>query len=278
MTTRRASILPSGGLAQKCRRLTWRVRPLPDFIVIGAQKSGTSSLFAYLSQHPELTPSFGKGVHFFDGGREVGVDNYRRGEAWYRAQFPIAGNSPNARAFEASPLYIFHPLVPSRMHKLLPHVKIIALLRNPTERAISHYFHERRKDREPLQIMQALAAEEERLAPILRDEDYGNPSFRSYSYKSRGHYAEQLSRYLACFSREQILVLSSEHLFLQPSETLRAVFEFVDVDPDQEISDLRARNVGSRSGVGPDVRRYLDEHFSSPNAALYELIGARLGW
>ncbi len=257
--------------------MTSKRRPLPDFIVIGAQKSGTSSLFDYLRQHPELVPSFGKGVHFFDGGREAGVDVHERGESWYRAQFPIA-RSPGTRAFEASPLYLFHPLVPRRIHDLLPQVKIIALLRNPTDRAISHYFHERRKGREPLQIMRALAAEDERLAVILREEDYGNPSFRNYSYKSRGRYAEQLARYLTCFPREQILVLPSEGFFLQPSETLRSVFEFVGVDPDVEISDLRARNVGSRSDVGLDVRHYLDDYFSSPNAALYELIGAEFGW
>jgi hypothetical protein len=257
--------------------LTWKRRPLPDFIIIGAQKSGTSSLFAYLSQHPQLVPSFGKAVHFFDGGRDAGVDVHARGESWYRAQFPIAGRQ-GARAFEASPLYMFHPLVPARIHRLLPRVKLIALLRDPTERAISHYFHERRKGREPLQIMRALAAEDERLAPILRSEDYGNPAFRSYSYKSRGHYAEQLARYLTCFPREQILVLSSERFFLQPSETLRSVFEFVGVDPGVTISDLRARNVGSRSDVEPDVRHYLDDHFLSPNMALYELIGAEFGW
>src|ERR1041384_7789414 len=138
-------------------RLTWEQRALPDFIIIGAQKAGTSSLFFYLAQHPQLVGSFIKEVHFFDGGMKPGIDNFAKGEPWYRAHFPLRKDlGPTHKTFEASPCYIFNPLAPIRIHDLLPDVKIVALLRNPVDRAISQYFQERRRNREPLEITEAL--------------------------------------------------------------------------------------------------------------------------
>jgi len=273
-----SSEAPIGAL-MAYRRATWRSRPLPGLVIVGAQKSGTTSLLAYLSQHPQLVPAVTGTVHFFDGGRRADVDDYAKGESWYRAHFPAARNlGPDSQAFEASPLYMFHPLVARRMFELLPHVKIVALLRNPSERAISHYFHEKRKGREELPIMQAMEAEEERLAPVLRTQDYKNQAFRSYSYKSRGLYLEQLDRFLEHFSREQILLLSSEEFFRRPPRTLKRVFEFVGVDESFNVTDLTPRNVGNRPGVDPGVYEYLNDYFSEPNAALSELLGMEFGW
>ncbi|MFO7955055.1 sulfotransferase family protein [Thioalkalivibrio sp.] len=147
-------------IINKYGEATWSKRGLPDFIIIGAQKSGTTSLYAYLSQHPQLFPSSTKEVHFFDGGLDPSVDTFKKGMPWYRAHFPLRKNmGANQRTFEASPLYIFNPLAPERIANVVPNVKIIALLRNPTERAISHFFHERRRGREPLAIDEALEKE-----------------------------------------------------------------------------------------------------------------------
>jgi hypothetical protein len=175
------------------RQATWRRRILPDFIIIGAMKSGTSSLFAYLSQHPQLYPSCKKEVHFFDGGLNPKIDTFEKGQAWYRAHFPLTSKmSIDSKTFEASPLYIFNPLAPKRIFDLVPNVKIIAVLRNPIERAISHYFHEKRKNRESLPIYEALLNEEKRLEPVIKRKDYKNRIFIDYSYKTRGLYKEQL--------------------------------------------------------------------------------------
>ena len=101
-------------LTRPYRQATWRSRALPDFIIIGAMKSGTSSLFAYLGQHPQLFPSSKKEVHFFDGGASADVDNYVKEQAWYRAHFPLRKHmSTDSKTFEASPLYIFNPLAPN---------------------------------------------------------------------------------------------------------------------------------------------------------------------
>ena len=262
------------------RRATWRSRPLPDFIVIGAQKSGTSSLRAYIGQHPQLLPSYKREVHFFDGGMVPGVDNFEKGPAWYRAQFPLRQSaSALSRTFEATPLYIFNPLAPRRILDLVPNVKLIAVLRNPTERAISHYFHSRRGGREPLPIQEALEAEEKRLECVIDARDYTNAAFIHHSYKSRGLYKQQIERFLKYFPWRQILVVNSEEFFGKPQETLGQVFEFVGVDTGFKARDLRPLNVAdNRSEVDASIYGYLNSYLSPHNEALYELLGERYGW
>jgi hypothetical protein len=262
------------------RKATWRLRSLPDFIIIGAQKAGTTSMFRYLSQHSQLLPSCVKEIHYFDGGLNSDVDNFENGETWYRAHFPLKRQlRDNSKTFEASPLYIFNPLTPKRIFDLIPEVKIIALLRNPTERAISHYFHVKRKGCEPLPIFQAFQKEEKRLEPIDNKRDYRHKSFRHFTYKRRGLYKEQIERFLSYFPMHQMLVLSSEEFFREPKNTLKQVFKFVDVDTEFKIKDLRPRAIGkNKRKVHADVYKYLNNYFLPHNQALYELIGKSYEW
>lgn len=262
------------------RRVSWRRRRLPDFIIIGAQKSGTTSLFDYLSQHPQLLPARKKEVHFFDGGIGSNVDTFAKGEPWYRAHFPLESEiGLHRRTFEASPLYIFNPLVPQRLAALAPTVKLIAILRNPTERAISHYFHVNRRGREPLPMMEAFTSEEERLRPVLESQDYKSETFRLRTYKSRGRYHEQLKRFLPYFQMTNILTINSAELFQTPQETLQRVYRFVGVDDDFTVSNLNPSNVGrNKTDVDPAVYAYLDNYFRPHNQALYELLGQDFGW
>ncbi len=264
----------------KYKQRTGANRVFPDFIIIGAQKSGTTSLYSYLSQHPQLVPSINKEVHFFDGGLNPNVDTFDKGEAWYRAHFPLNRNmSNNKKAFESSPLYIFNPFAPQRISKLIPEVKLIAILRNPVERTISHYFHEKRNDRESLPIMEALQSEEERMRPVFNEQDYKNNIFIHHSYKNRGLYHKQIKRYLNYFPMSNILVINSETLFTQPHDTLRRVYQFVGVDSEFIINNLTPRNVGSnRNAIDPNVYEYLEEYFRSHNQELYKLIGENYGW
>lgn len=262
------------------RQATWRGRTLPDFIIIGAQKSGTTSLYHYLGQHPHLVPSRVKEIHWFDGGLKPDVDNFLKGEAWYRAYFPLRRHlDKHQQVFEASPLYLFNPLVPKRIAELIPQVKLIAILRNPVQRAISHYYHERRIGYESLPLMEALRAEEQRLKPLIDKEDYKSDGFIHYSYKIRGHYHEQIKRYLNHFAIKNILLINSEMLLRQPSVTLQRVFRFVGVDTEFTIDDLTPRHVASyRTGTEPEVYDYLKEYFRPHNQALYELVGENYGW
>lgn len=267
-------------IKSRYRQLSWYSRALPDFIIIGAQKSGTTSLYHYLSQHPQLIRSYRKEVHFFDGGTKSNVDNFVNGQAWYRAHFPLRRNiNTHQKTFEASPLYIFNPLVPKRIADLISEVKLIAILRNPTERAISHYFHSKRKGFESLPIMEALQAEEKRLKSVIENEDYKNHIFRHHTYKSRGLYKEQLVRYFNLFAKEQILVMNSEKFFSKPSVSLKKVFKFVGVDADFKVTGLEPKNVANnRTDVPPTVYEYLNSFFRANNRALYELVGENYGW
>lgn len=262
------------------RRATWKKRALPSFIIIGAQKSGTSSLFSYLSQHPQILPSSKEEVHYFDGGLDPNLDNFKNGEPWYRSFFPLERDvGKNQKVFEVSPLYIFNPLVPERISKLIPEVKLIAILRDPVERAISHYFHVKRKGQEPLPILEALQSEEERLANVIKKQDYNSDIFINYSYKTRGLYHEQLLRYSNFFPMNNILVINSDALFMQPSDTLRRIFEFVGVDTDFTVNDLEPRNIGTNKvKVGPDVYEYLKEFFRPHNRELFDFIRQEFAW
>jgi len=208
------------------------------------------------------------------------MSSFKKGEKWYRAHFPLRMSmNPGARTFEASPLYMFNPLVPERIYNLIPEIRLIAILRNPTERAISHYFHEQRKGRETLPLLEALQQEEQRLAPVIAGKDYDSTAFRHFSYKRRGIYRPQLEGFFRYFSRRQLLVLSSDEFFRKQDETLRKVFDFVGVDAGFRAASTRLRNVGRNKGdISPDVYDYLNDYFLPHNEALYELLGKSYQW
>jgi hypothetical protein len=221
-----------------------------------------------------------KEVHFFDGGLAPKQDNFQKGEGWYRANFPLKTSmQPGEHTFEASPLYMFNPLAAQRMFNLIPNAKVIAILRNPTERAISHYFHEKRYGREPLTIAEAIAAEEKRLAPAWANQDYKNENFIHLSYKSRGRYAEQLKRFLEYFSKANILILSAEKLFQDPESVLQQVCQFINVDSNFKFKKLKPRNIASNKvNVARSVHESLDQYFAPHNQALYKLLGQNFNW
>ena len=259
------------------RLYTSKFRSLPHFLIIGAQKSGTTSLFSYLKQHPQILMSLWKEVHFFDF-------NYEKGESWYLSHFPVTLKvAPGSIVGEASPYHLCHPHSPGRIHDLLPDVRLIAVLRNPTERAISHYFHGVKNGREPLPLMKALQAEEGRISAewqkMQQDEFYSSRAHQSFSYKQRGVYIQQLKRYWKYFEKEQLLAVSSESLFRDPNKTLQEVFRFLGVDLDFIIEDTSAKNISrNRTEVSPAAYQYLNQFFRPYNEELYQHIGQEFDW
>ncbi len=262
------------------RLYTSNRRSLPNLIIIGAQKAGTTSLFYYLSQHPQLVPSIRKEVHYFDGGLDPTSDDFLRGEKWYRAHFPRTKEIKSSDVvFEATPSYLYHPEVPNRIHDLIPSVKMIALLRNPTERAISQYFHEKRKNQENLPIMDALLAEEDRLKLILERKNYKDSAFFRFSYKLRGHYYEQLNRFFNYFEQNQLLILSSEYFFQNTRKALEQISHFLGIDMNLTQYDLEPKHVSkNKVEVDREVYQYLNDYFKPYNERLYDLIGVDFGW
>ena len=183
---------------------------------------------------------------------------------------------------EASPYYLYHPEVPARLYGLVPEAKLIVILRNPADRAVSQYFHEKRLGHENLSIAEALEAEDERIDHVSHlptDAQYKTLAHISHSYKRRGLYMEQLKRYVDLVPRENILVLLSEDLFAEPAAVLTEAFGFLGVDADYQCEGLEPMNVGRRTSKVPaEVYAGLASYFESPNRELAEFLGRDLGW
>lgn len=267
-------------LAFPWRKLSSSLRTLPDFIIIGAPKCGTSSLYYYLSQHPQIKPCIKKEINFFNGGKDPNIDAYAEGLNWYRAFFPLnLGRQQRFLTGEASTLYMFNPLVPERIHKHLPDIKLIALLRNPVTRAHSQYFHELRKGRENLSMMDAFLAEENRISKALKENDYRSPDLLNYSYLKKGLYAEQLERYFQYFSRDQVFVLQSEFFFRKTNEAMKLVWNFLDVEQNFFVPDLTTKQKGkNKKTMNEDVLAYLRSFYKQPNERLFDLLGTSFDW
>jgi hypothetical protein len=253
-------------------RLTARWRDLPDFLVIGAQKAGTTALYAYLRWHPEIGGPFWKEVSFFDR-------HWARGEAWYRGQFPLRRHG--RLAGEASPSYVFHPLAPDRVASLVPDVKLIVLLREPGERAYSHYQHEVALGREPLSFEDALGAEDERLRGeverLSADPKAFSFAWWNHTYASRGLYADQLELWFELFPREQVLALTTDELGARPAETYATVLSFLGASPHALDSYPRVFD-RDYPPMREETRTALTARFAEPNRRLEELLGRPLGW
>jgi Sulfotransferase domain len=261
-----------------------RGRLLPDFLVIGTAKSGTTTLHGWLSEHPFVEPAVKKEVHFFDYDWYRGVD-------WYRQHFPSrrdrdAFAREHGRPFltgEASPTYISHEWAPGRIRKLLPHAKLIVAFRNPVDRAYSQFQMSRREDEEPFEsFADAVAAEESRLRPEherqRREPRYNSWPLGCWSYLWRSSYAEQIERWLTLFPREQFHFVATEGLEAEPQKALDDVYAFLDLPP-YANADLAHRHVAPRyDPMPPDVRARLAEYFRPRNERLYELVGIDFGW
>lgn len=271
------------------RAATNPVRLMPDFIIIGAQKCGTTSLYNYLVKHPNIHSAATKELHFFD-------HKFNKGFWWYRAHFPTTLEQYYTEHIakrdyvtgEASPSYIFHPLAPKRVAQFLPQVKLIVLLRNPVDRLYSQYRHKvERGKHEKLPLAEAIAREEERIQgereKIATVKDYFSNSYQHFAYKARGRYAEQLEAWFSHFPREQFLILKSEDLYANPGEIYKQTLEFLNV-PAFEPASLKKgyrqynKSKETPSKMNPEIRKQLLAYYEPYNQQLYQLVGRDFGW
>jgi len=266
---------PLRRLRDEYSQLTAPLRGLPSVLVIGAQKGGTTSLFNYLVRRPDVLPSIRKEVHYFDF-------HYARGVTWYRGHFPYAHRLRRSLTLDATPYYLVHPLVPERAARLLPKVKLIALLRNPVDRALSHYQHEVRGGRESLSFAEAIEKESERLAgeeERLRSEPgYYSWNHHRYAYTRRGLYIEQLRRWMQHFPRSQLLVLQSEWLFRDPVAATAAVHDFLGLRPHRLQLDKPFLQRGYDRTMPPELRTRLVTYFEPYNRELFHWLGEEFDW
>lgn len=258
-------------------------RQLPSFLVVGAQRAGTTSLFRALMSHPLVhAANYHKGVNYFDV-------NYGRDLAWYQGHFPTTsalrrstrGQAGEPITFEASGYYMFHPCAAARIARDLPRVRIVAMLRDPVERAWSAWKHEHARGFETESFDTALALEDERLAGqesrMLADPTYQSPSHRHHAYRRRGQYAEQLVRLREVLSPEQVHVVQSELFFTRPEETYAELLDFLGLPT--VLPDRFDRWNGRPSSPMPEpTRLLLRDHFAPHDHALAALLGRDPAW
>jgi hypothetical protein len=257
-------------------------RALPDFLIIGAQKSATTSLLSYLGQHPGIKLPRKKATHYFDL-------NYSRDTAWYARHFPRAGGlsaklfpwvAPSDRPWltgESCPSYMFLAEVPGRVKATLPDVKIIVSLRDPVERLFSQFYHEHRKGR-------AAEGLENYIADSLQSEWPVSGSdiakLRQRYAVPRGFYADQLKHWLDFFPKERFHLLRFDRLVKEPRTTLNQIFRFLDL-PEYDVDTSEILNKGTKSDsntVNQELLSNLQELYRRKNADLRKKFGTDFSW
>jgi hypothetical protein len=219
-----------------------------DFVIPGAQKSGTTALELYLSEHPEIcVPRRHKELHFFDRDR-----NFRSQPVDYAPYHAFFDPRPGQRLLgEATPDYLYWPPAAERMANYNPALKLIVVLRNPVTRAFSHWNMQRHMGRDPLSFFEALRAEAERARTM--------PAQRAmrFAYVGRGLYAQQLERLWRHFPRDQTIALRSEDLRASPSAVLARIGEFLGIAPFAPVAPRTVHSYRYETAMTQDERRYL---------------------
>lgn len=255
------------------RRLTAARRALPDFLILGAQKAGTTSLYDQLAKHPAVAPAFRKELHYF-------TQPDPPSESWYRAHFPIA--APGRLTGEATPYYLFHPAAPARVKVMLPDVKLIAMLRNPIDRAWSHYQFSIKLGSEQRSFDEAIEAELAFRADVeagrRADHEPGDAPHIHHTYLARGLYAVQLQRWLAHFGHEQMRVIQSESYFAGDEAVWRDILAHLGLASAALDRPQWLKRGGYADGVSADWRGRLIEYFRPHNRTLWNLLGRRYDW
>jgi hypothetical protein len=258
-------------------RVTAPLRMLPGFLIVGAQRCGTTSMYRALAEHPHVRKAvLHKGVHYFDM-------NYDRGLRWYRAHFPLARGAQTQAAltFESSPYYLFHPLAAERIAADLPGVKLIVLVRDPVERAYSAYAHEFARGFETEPFQSAIELEPGRLngevARIVSEPGYLSHSHQHHAYRARGQYAEQLDRLERLLGREDIHVVDSGDFFTKPEPVYDGVLDFLGL-ASEGYPQFERHNARPRSAIPETLRARLDDHFVSFDEQLIHWLGRVPSW
>lgn len=288
--------------ADRLGQATAAWRTLPTFLIVGAQRCGTTSLFKALMQHPRVRgPVLRKGVHYFDLAHARGLD-------WYRGHFPLRrpghgpggdfghgsghdldrdatdgpGNGgPAVQIGESSPYYLFHPLGAQRIARDLPGVRVLVALRDPVERAYSAHAHELARGFETAPFERALELEPERLAGaeerLTADPTARCHAHQHHAYLTRGRYVDQLERLAAHLGRERIHVVESETFFARPEETFAAVERFLGL-PHHDGIRFERHNARPRAHLDASLRARLAESFEPYDARLAAWLGRTPAW
>jgi Sulfotransferase domain len=267
---------------------TTPIRPVPDFMIIGTKRGGTTSLFNYLMMHPGVLGLFPqnrgkKSTDFFFADETHSTTWYRshfHTSAYRRARAHQLGYQPVGG--EASPYYVWDPRIAARVYEVAPQVKAIMLVRDPVERAWSHYLERKENGVEPLSFAEALEAEADRTEGE-RDRMLADPSYHStahdwYTYRSRGCYLPQIQNWLSVFPAEQLLILRSEDLYADVQSVFDQACAFLGVDQSPLPTTKTFNASYIKSSVPEPQRSELAHFFREPNAELEAFLGRPLNW
>ena len=257
-----------------------QVGALPDFVIIGAPRCGTSRFYGLLTKHPNVERAAVKEIHYFNR-----PERFEKGIDWYKRCFSSPGSRESSESItgEATPSYLAHSLAAERMAEINPEVKLIALLRNPVDRAYSRY-NQRTRWGSPLSFEEALEVEQEllqnernssELPDLVRN--LGAEEEASIDLLITGIYVDHLRRWHKHFSKEQMLILKSEDFYERTTDTVNRVQDFLDL-PREELDLPSHKTRYSYEPMNPDTRRKLEAFFEPHNQRLYEYLGVDFGW
>jgi len=268
---------------QLCKRhfyaITGPFRALPDFIIIGSMKSGTTSLYYNICEHPCVIPAAYDELGFFDR-------NYNLGINWYRSLFPtnlyknyVKRHQGIVLTGEDTPFYFWSSIAAERISKLLPNIKLLVIVRNPIDRAYSEYQDVVQANTNTLPFDELIKSEMEKLRSQeikITNENYQMFN-EKHSYLLKGLYAKQLQIWAELFRLKQIFVISTEDLAKNPTQTMNQVFKFLNL-PDYSLKNLQKRKVKKYSNMTMNIRKILIEYYKPFNEQLYKIIDKKFDW
>jgi len=258
--------------------LTGPIRSLPDFIIIGTARSGSTSLYYNICQHPCVLSAAYDELGFFDS-------NFHLGLNWYRSLFPtlfskwiVKQKKQFAITGEDTPFYIWNPLVAKRILKIIPNIKLIVLFRNPVDRAYSNYHLGVRAGSEKLSFEDAIQMELKKLDKINDEiEQDVNKYTTPRSYIAKGFYADQLKIWLELFSSEQLMIVSTEDLESNPQKTLDRIYNFLKIPKNHKLIPEKQK-IASYPKMKNKTREFLIDLYKKNNAELFTMIGQKFDW
>lgn len=265
---------------RKYRLLTSSARVFPDFIIFGARRCGTTSLYTYLTQHPSVLPALRKETFYFD-------HFFEQGERWYRSHFPTRAEKALLRPWrgslvtgEATPGYLLDPFVPERIKRLMPDIKLIGVLRNPVDAVYSAYqFGIKRGtySAEEVVFEERILREQECLSGSVPCQCAPETVKHARHFLSQYIYINQLQPWFDKFPRENILILISEELFGNPRQLFNSVQDFLEI-PRHDLREYPVFNDNRYTQMAPALKKQLVDFYSPYNEKLANLIGRKLNW
>ena len=271
-------VIKYGLIQRNFKYFTSSIRVLPSFIIVGAVRCGTTSLYYNICEHSCVLPASYDEIGFFDSNYELGIN-------WYKSMFPtkfkmkkIESKTGICITGEDTPFYFWDKKAIERIKKDIPKIKLIVLLRNPIDRAYSNYHLGVRLGSESLSFEDSIKKEIELLE---KNNDFESDKIEKFlrprSYIAKGLYYQQIKNWFDIFSKDQILILNTENLSVNPHQTLKQIFNFLNL-PNEKIQNIQNRKVGNYQKMNENTREYLKKLFQPQNEKLFKILGREFEW